>query len=60
MKGRDKLMWITDLQTALNELFEIYGLYCCVEYIHANVITMTNRDRWLITAEGHIEEIKDE
>ena len=53
-------MWITDLQTALNELFEIYGLYCCVEYIHANVITMTNRDRWLITAEGHIEEIIDE
>ena len=53
-------MWITDLQTALNEIFEIYGLCCCVEYIHANVITMTNRDKWLITAEGHIEEIKDE
>lgn len=53
-------MWITDLQTALNELFEIYGLYCCVEYIYANVIVMTNRDRWLVTAEGHIEEIKDE
>ena len=53
-------MCITDLQTALNELFEIYGLCCCVDYIHANVITMTNRDRWLITDEGHIEEVKDE
>ena len=53
-------MGINELQTALNELFEVYRLYCCVEQIHANVITMTNRDRWLITAEGHIEEIKDE
>ena len=53
-------MCITNLQTAQNDLFEIYGLYCYVDYIHANVITMTNRDRWLITDEGHIEEIKNE
>lgn len=53
-------MWITDLQIALYELFEIYGLYCCVECIHGNIITMSNGDKWFITAEGHIEEIKDE
>ena len=38
-------MWITDLQVALNELFEVYGMYCCVERIHSNVVTMTNGEK---------------
>ena len=45
-------MWINDLQRALDELFSIYGLSCCVERINANVITMTNFDKWLITSDG--------
>lgn len=53
-------MWITDLQTALNELFEIYGLNCCVQRITSNVITMTNFDTWRITSDGHIEKIERE
>lgn len=53
-------MWITDLQIALNELFEIYGLSCCVQRITSNVITMTNFDKWRITSDGHIEKIECE
>lgn len=53
-------MWITDLQTALNELFEIYGLSCCVHRITSNVITMTNFDKWRITSGGHIKKIERE
>lgn len=51
-------MWITDLQVALNELFTIYGMYCCVERINANVVTMTNSDKWRIDSNGHIERIE--
>lgn len=51
-------MWITDLQTAFNELFDIYGVYCCVERIQSNIVTMTNGDKWDISNDGHISKIE--
>ena len=51
-------MWLTDLQSAMAELFQIYGMWCCVERISQNVVTMTNGDKWRITGEGHVERIR--
>lgn len=51
-------MWLTDLQSAMAELFQIYGMWCCVERISQNVVTMTNGDKWCITGEGHVERIR--
>ena len=40
-------MWITDLQKALEELYELYGMRCCIEKIvGANMIYMTNGTVW--------------
>ena len=50
-------MWLTDFQSAVDELFQIYGMWCCVECISQNVVTMTNGDKWHITSEGHVERI---
>lgn len=47
-------MWITDIQSALTQLFEIYGLMCCVDKISNNLIFMTNGDVWRI----HDDEIE--
>ena len=51
-------MWLTDLQSAMAELFQIYGMWCYVERISQNVVTMTNGDKWCITGEGHVERIR--
>lgn len=47
-------MWISDLQTAFQELFDIYEYRCCVERIVGCVITMTSGDKWIIGSDGHI------
>ena len=57
-KGVEKTMWLTDLQSAMAELSQIYGMWCCVERISQNVVTMTNGDKWRITGEGHVERIR--
>jgi len=47
-------MRIMDLQVALNELFDLYGVICCLEKIRNNKIYMTNFDVWNMDSDGHI------
>lgn len=47
-------MWIMDLQVAMKELFDIYGVYCTVTMIRNNIITMSDGSRWAMDEDGHI------
>jgi len=47
-------MWCTELQVALSEIFNLYGLMCCINKIENNRIYMSNFDVWVVGYEGHI------
>lgn len=47
-------MQIMNLQVAMKELFDIYGIDCTVTVIHNNIIFMSNGSRWVMDEDGHI------
>lgn len=50
-------MWPSDLVVAIQTIFERYGYMNLIEKIENNVITMSNRDKYIIHDGGKLEKV---